>query len=99
MLSFLGLVATAATTLAWFVEAQRCPLSALTPWMFLVPVVGLVLGIVLLGERPDGWTGAGVVLVLLSLRVALRDHDGPGLGNVHLDEHPLPGRPSRPAEP
>ena len=56
VVTFLGLVATAATTLAWFVEAQRHPLSTLTPWMFLVPIVGLVLGVVLLGERPGGWT-------------------------------------------
>lgn len=92
VLSFLGLVATAATTLAWFVEAQRCPLSALTPWMFIVPVFGLVLGIALLGERPGGWTVAGVVLVLLSMRVALRDHGGPGPGNVHLSHSPPTGR-------
>lgn len=86
VLAFLGLVATAATTLAWFVEAQRHPLSTLTPWMFLVPIVGLVLGVVLLGERPGGWTVAGVALVLLSMRVALRDHGGPGPG--HLSPSP-----------
>lgn len=72
VLAFLGLVATAATTLAWFVETQRSPLSSLTPWMFLVPVFGLVVGIVVLGERPDAWTVTGVALVLVSMRVALR---------------------------
>ena len=84
VLFFLGLVATAATTLAWFVEAQRRPLSTLTPWLFLVPIIGLVLGVVLLGERPAGWTVAGVALVLLSMRVALRDHGGAGPGHLHL---------------
>lgn len=83
VLTFLGLVATAATTLAWFVEAQRRPLTTLTPWLFLVPVVGLVLGVVLLGERPGGWTIAGVALVLFSMRVALRDHGGAGPGHLH----------------
>lgn len=80
VLAFLGLIATAATTLAWFVETQRCPLSALTPWMFLVPVFGLLIGLVVLGERPDVWTVTGVVLVLVSMRVALTKHSVPGAG-------------------
>ena len=63
---------TAATTLAWFVETQRSPLSSLTPWMFLVPVFGLAVGLVVLGERPDAWTITGVALVLVSMRVALK---------------------------
>lgn len=88
VLTFLGLVATAGTTLAWFVEAQRRPLSTLTPWLFLVPIVGLVLGVVLLGERPGGWTVAGVALVLLSMRIALRDHGGAGPGHLHFGSTP-----------
>ena len=80
VLTFLGLVATAATTLAWFVKAQRRPLSTLTTWLFLVPVVGLVLGVLLLGERAGGWTVAGV---------ALRDHWGAGPGHLH-DCHDIP---------
>lgn len=86
VLAFLGLVATAGTTPAWFVEAQRCPLAMLTPWMFLVPVFSLALGIVLLDERPGGWTATGVATVLLSMRVALRVHGGPGPGSVHLSD-------------
>lgn len=70
-LAFLGLVGTAAAFLAWFVEAQRCALASLTTWTFLVPVFGLLLGIAVLGERPDGWTVSGIALVLLSMRVAL----------------------------
>lgn len=83
---FLGVIATAATTLAWFVEAQRCPLSTLTPWMFLVPIVGLVLGIVLLGERPDAFTAAGVALVLVSMWATLRQNGGAGPGHLNLDD-------------
>lgn len=86
VLAFLGLVATAATTLAWFVETQRCALSSLTPWMFLVPVFGLVIGVAVLGERPNPLTLAGIVLVLVSMRVALRQHGlaGPGPGHLHV---------------
>jgi len=70
-LGFLGLIGTAAAFLAWFVEAQRCALASLTTWTFLVPVFGLLLGIAVLGERPDAWTVSGIALVLLSMRVAL----------------------------
>jgi drug/metabolite transporter (DMT)-like permease len=92
VLAFLGLVATAATTLAWFVETQRCPLSALTPWMFLVPVFGFAIGIAVLGERPSPLTMAGIALVLLSMRVALKQHGIAGLGPGHL--HVADNRPA-----
>jgi drug/metabolite transporter (DMT)-like permease len=90
VLAFLGLIGTAATTLAWFVETQRRPLSSLTPWMFLVPVFGLLIGIVVLGERPNAWTVTGIALVLLSMRVALTGHGiaGAGPGHLHaVDSH------------
>ena len=80
VLAFLGLVATAATTLAWFVEVQRSRLSSLTVWMFLVPVFGLLIGIVVLGERPTAWTGAGIALVLVGMWVALTKQPVPGSG-------------------
>ncbi|UZJ25999.1 DMT family transporter [Rhodococcus antarcticus] len=80
VLSFLGLVATAATTLAWFVEAQRSALSSLTMWMFLIPVFGLLLGMVVLGERPGPWTGVGIALVLVAMLLALTQQPVPGAG-------------------
>ncbi|MCJ0905208.1 DMT family transporter [Rhodococcus sp. ARC_M6] len=80
VLIFLGLIATAATTLAWFVETRRCPLSTLTPWMFLVPIFGLLIGIAALHERPDAWMVTGIVLVLISMRVALTKHPTTGAG-------------------
>ncbi|MGQ0843003.1 MAG: DMT family transporter [Sporichthyaceae bacterium] len=82
VLAYLGLAVTAATTLAWFVEAQRCPLATLTPWMFLVPVFGLAIGVVVLGERPDAWTVAGVVLVLVGMRIALTQTGPAGPGHL-----------------
>lgn len=95
VLAFLGLIGTAATTLAWFVETQRCPLSALTPWMFLIPVFGLLIGIIVLGERPDLWTVTGVALVLISMRVALTQHGVAGAGPGHLHVADPPDRPTR----
>ncbi|MHA6781757.1 DMT family transporter [Pseudonocardia saturnea] len=99
VLAFLGLVATAATTLAWFVETRRCALSSLTPWMFLIPVFGLLIGIVVLGERPDIWTATGVALVLVSMWVALRHHGVAGAGPGHLHVADPPDRPIRTTHP
>jgi probable blue pigment (indigoidine) exporter len=101
VLAFLGLIATAATTLAWFVETQRCPVSSLTPWMFLVPVFGLLIGLIVLGERPGIWTITGVALVLVSMRIALSKHSVPGAGpgHLHLADTPQRWRPPRRAAP
>lgn len=74
MLGYLGVIATAGATMAWFIEVQRASLASVTAWMLLVPVVGVVLGVLVLGERLTGWTAAGVLIVLASLVVVLRPH-------------------------
>lgn len=71
-LAFLALVGTAATTVAWFTEARRSRLDTLTTWTFLTPVFGIVLAVVVLGERPGGWTAVGLTVVLVAMWVALR---------------------------
>jgi drug/metabolite transporter (DMT)-like permease len=76
MLGYLGVIATAGATMAWFIEVQRASLASVTAWMLLVPVVGVVLGVLVLGERLTGWTAAGVLIVLASLVVVLRPHGG-----------------------
>lgn len=76
-LAFLALVGTAATTVAWFTEARRVRMDALTAWTFLTPVFGVVLSFALLDERPRGWTAAGLLVVLLALRLATRPAPGP----------------------
>ena len=60
--------------MAWFIEVQRASLASVTAWMLLVPVVGVVLGVLVLGERLTGWTAAGVLIVLASLVVVLKPH-------------------------
>lgn len=72
VLAFLSLVGTAAAFVAWFTETRSCRLDELTAWTFLVPVVGIVLSAVLLGERPTGWTAFGLSAVLVSMWVVLR---------------------------
>ncbi|MGC0144328.1 MULTISPECIES: DMT family transporter [unclassified Pseudactinotalea] len=71
-LAFLALVGTAATTVAWFGEARRSRLDTLTTWTFLTPVLGIALAAVLLGERPGGWTAAGLLAVLAAMWITLR---------------------------
>lgn len=48
--------------------------------MFLIPVFGLLIGMVVLGERPGAWTGAGIALVLVAMWVALTRQPIPGCG-------------------
>jgi len=71
-LAFLALVGTALAFWAWFTETLRRPLGTLAAWTFLTPVFGMAFGLVLTGERPAGWTAAGLALVLVSLWMVLR---------------------------
>lgn len=70
-LAFLSLAGTAAAFVLWFQETLRSRLDLLTAWTFLVPVVGIALGLLLRGERPGGWTVAGVAGVLVALALVL----------------------------
>lgn len=93
MLAFLGLVATAATTVVWFIEARRSRLDILTTWTFLTPVFGIVLSAVVLGERPAGWTAAGLVTVLVAMWLVVRParerRPEPPRPTGSLGRHPL----------
>ncbi len=73
-LGFLALIGTALAFWAWFTETMRCPLAKVAAWTLLTPVFGVVLGVVFTGERPGGWTAAGMVLVLVSLWTVVREH-------------------------
>ncbi|CDZ89659.1 conserved membrane hypothetical protein [Rhodococcus ruber] len=83
----LSLVGTAAAFVGWFVESQHCRLDALTAWTFLVPVIGVVLAAVVLGERPTRWTAFGLAVVLVSLWTILQPRRGvQKVGTVEADE-------------
>ena len=71
VLAFLSLVGTAAAFVAWFSETRTTRLDKLAAWTFLAPVIGIGLSIVLLGERPSGWTAAGLLLVLFAMWAVL----------------------------
>lgn len=71
-LAFLAVVGTAVAFWIWFTEAQRSPLAQVAAWTFLVPVFGVFLGLVVAGERPEGWTLLGITLVLASMWAIVR---------------------------
>src|SRR5665647_55034 len=95
VLAFLALVATAATTVFWFIEARRSRLDILTTWTYLTPVFGIVLSAVVLGERPAGWTAAGLVAVLVAMWVVVRPARPRGPRSLRV--RPVPSVASRPA--
>lgn len=82
-LAFLGLVGTAATSVAWFTEVAHARLDQLTAWTLAVPVVGLSLAAIALGERPSGWMFGGLVTVLVAMWVAQRPGRTPSEPPVH----------------
>ncbi|SDH47145.1 EamA-like transporter family protein [Arthrobacter subterraneus] len=67
ILLYVSLVGTAAAFLAWFTEVQHCRLDTLSAWTFLVPVFGILLSILILGEPQTFWSMAGMGLVVLSM--------------------------------
>ncbi|UKA68455.1 DMT family transporter [Arthrobacter sp. FW306-05-C] len=69
ILLYVSLVGTAAAFLGWFTEVRHARLDAVTAWTFLVPVFGILLSTVVLGERQSSWSLAGMVLVLVSMLV------------------------------
>lgn len=68
-LLFPSLVGTAATTAAWFREVGRSRLDVLSAWTLLVPVFGMLLSLLILGEDPGlwGWVGVAIVLTAMAL--------------------------------
>lgn len=63
--AYLALLSTLLGYGLWTRLLQRYPISTVAPLSLLVPVLGLVSAMVLLGERPAGqqWAGAAVVLL------------------------------------
>ncbi len=94
-LLFLSLVGTAATTVAWFTEARRARLDILTTWTLLVPIFGIALSLMVLGERQSlwGWVGTAVVVVSMLLLVVPHRRSR----SSHTDQAPRPcgGRDGR----
>lgn len=69
ILLYLSLVGTAAAFLGWFTEVRHCRLDAVSAWTLLVPVFGILLSILVVGERQTSWGIAGMMLVIVSMLV------------------------------
>lgn len=66
-LAYLTLIGTALTFLLWFFLIQKDEVSRLTTYNFLVPVFGLVLGIVFYREVVSWVLGVGVLVTLVGV--------------------------------
>lgn len=64
---YLALIGTAATSLAWFTEVQHARLDRLAAWTLLVPVFGVGLSVLILGEQQSGWSWLGMAVVVAAL--------------------------------
>lgn len=86
VLGFLAVFGTAVPVLLWLVEARRAALTPLAAWTLMVPVLGVLLGVVVAAERPTGPAIAGYAVVLAATAAVLvgesRNHrpgrTGPG---------------------
>jgi probable blue pigment (indigoidine) exporter len=66
-LLYLSLVGTAATNVAWIVEAREARLDQLTTWTLLVPVFGITISVSILREEQGAWGWVGIIVVVVSL--------------------------------
>lgn len=70
LLGFLAAGATATATALWYWLVQREEVSRLSLVLFLVPVIGLALGVTLFGERVGTVPVIGVLLILAAVGTA-----------------------------
>lgn len=73
MLLFLALVGTSFATALWYWLIERTEVGRLTLFLFLTPVLGLALAVVVFGERIGWIEGMGIGVTLLGVGVTLRD--------------------------
>jgi drug/metabolite transporter (DMT)-like permease len=73
MVAYLVALPTVAGFLAWSYALTRLPVSRLMPWLYAIPIIALVIGWLLLGERPApiALVGCGLLLgglILVQMR-------------------------------
>ncbi len=78
---YLGLITTVVGYWAWFYGLQRVMPGAMAPLLFIQPLVGTALAVLLRGERPGAATLLGGAMVLM------------GVFLVAVERHPSPGAP------
>lgn len=73
VLLFLALIGTSLATATWYWLIQREELGRLTVFLYLVPVFGLALSLMVYGEAIGVVAGAGIALVLVGVGVAVAE--------------------------
>ncbi len=86
--AYLGWGSTALANALWVGLFWRHPASRVAPFSLGMPVVGLIAGALVLGERINGWQWAGTALILSALAFVVGASIAPG--RVGLG--PSPGR-------
>ena len=66
-----GLIGTALAYLLWFQSVKRLPASTAGLGTLLVPVIGVVAAMILLGDRPTTNDIVGFVLIFIAALCAL----------------------------
>jgi len=75
LLLFLALVGTSLTTAAWYWLLQRHDVGHLTLFLFLTPLFGLGIAILVFGEKVGGFEIMGVLLTLAGIGAISRNKD------------------------
>lgn len=66
-LLWLSVLGTAATNVAWIIEARAARLDQLTTWTLLVPIFGVILSIAVLREGQSIWAWIGTAVVVAAM--------------------------------
>lgn len=70
---YLAVVVTFLSTSLWNKALQRVPASVMANFIFLQPLVGVLFGVLVQGERFSAWSAAGGAMILLSVWGATRE--------------------------
>ena len=73
VLLFLALLGTALPTTLWFWLLQSEDAGRLSMFLFLIPVLGLLLGVIAFGERTGWLEGTGVAIIVSGLVAVSRE--------------------------
>jgi hypothetical protein len=68
----LALAGSALPYVLWFAELRRASITAVTSWTLLLPVVGLVLGVLVLGKSLTGGQVVGTAVVVAALTLVAK---------------------------
>ena len=73
LLLFLALVGTSFATALWYWLLGRVEVGRLTLFLFLVPVVGLGIAVLALGESVGALTALGALLAVMGIAAVVRE--------------------------